>query len=73
MGIVNGKAMKFFVRGSSARDSIVYDDEALSLEADLWLQNGGSKYLLLGHANVISPDTKGVPEVIQESAASMNK
>ena len=55
MGIVNGKAMKFFVRGSNARDSIVYAGEAVSLEADLWLQNGGKKYLLLERANVISP------------------
>lgn len=54
MGIVSGKAMKFVVRGSSARDSTVYVDEALSLEADLWLQNGGKKFLLLNHANVIS-------------------
>jgi hypothetical protein len=55
MGIVDGKAMKFFVRGSTARGSIVYDGEAVSLEADLWLQNAGKKYLLLEDANLISP------------------
>jgi hypothetical protein len=47
--------MKLFVRGSSAPDSIVYAGEALSLEADLWLQNRGKKYLPIEHANVISP------------------
>jgi len=66
MGIVNGKAMKFFVRGSSAWDSIVYAGEAVSQEADLWLQNGGKKYLLLEHANVISP-------VLQQCAGTYSR
>lgn len=74
MGIVNGKAMKFFVRGSSARDSIVYAGEAVSLEADLWLQNGGKKYLLLEHANVISPGAPTVcRDLLKKSSSSMNE
>jgi len=55
MGIVNGKAMKFFVSGSSPQAAIVHAGKTLSPEGDLWLQHSEKKYLLLEHANVISP------------------
>jgi hypothetical protein len=66
MGIVNGKAMKFFVRGSSARDSIVHAGGSGLAGSDLWLQNRGKKYLLLERANLFRRCSNGVPEPTQE-------
>jgi len=73
MGIVNGTTMKFFVRGSTARDSIVYAGEAVSLGADLWLQNSGKKYLLLEHECHFAGAPTMCQNLVKKSSSSMNE
>jgi hypothetical protein len=66
MGIVNGKAMKFFVpRIECSGPDRVRWGTGLAATRSL-AANSGKENLLLEHVNVISPVSNSVPEPTQE-------